>query len=202
MRKLRPRGKSNTCCAAQPGVGWVQVCQPGEGHHPCHTLTVHFGVPLAPRLHSLSGTCLSGICSTLRRSCGHNDGGPPECRLPPDAVICDFLFSCWFYENICFVIPYQLKSMLPREPSNHAFLEALTNEALCLPLFKSYFLCMRLLENAPFTSSALHLCPTKSCPTSKAHFILPQEVVTAGTPSLDGRNGFFQMMVTNTLLVS
>ena len=74
-----------------------------------------------------------------------------------------------------------MKSTLPWEPSNHAFLEALTNEGLYLPLFKSHFLCVRFLENAPFTSSALHRHLTKSRPTSKAHFILPQEVITAGT---------------------
>lgn len=121
-------------CTARSGLSLV--CQCGEGHHRCHTLDSTFWgsfgtqAPLSLRHLSL------WYVSTLRRSCGHNDGGPPRVqRLFPDAVICDFLFSCLFYENIYFVIPYQMKSTLPREPSNHAFLEALINEALCLPLF-------------------------------------------------------------------
>lgn len=66
-------------------------------------------------------------------------GAPQSAKTFPDAVICDFLFSCLFYEKIYFVIPYQTKSTLPREPSNHAFLEALISEALCLPLFNPIF---------------------------------------------------------------
>ena len=87
---------------------------------------------------------------------------------PPDAAICVFLLSCWFHGSVDLIIPNQMKSMLP-QLSNHAFLECFLNSPH-LQLLWSHFLCMRLLKNLPFTSSALCAHDNQVYPSSHISF--------------------------------
>lgn len=77
-RKLRPR-KSNISRAAQPGVRLSLGLSVWGGTLSVSHLTVHVGVPLAPRVPLSLKALVSLVFLNSRRSCGHS-GGPPECK--------------------------------------------------------------------------------------------------------------------------